>query len=172
MTAENCDTRFRRGRRYDLRIVLAMMLASACITGTRRGYPLYPNPPLLEEQRVALLTGYVHDVDGQDVSAHGQSFDLLPGCHVVGTPLKWGTMDSRAGAVITTGPHKFAIPMRAGHSYVVEVSSSAPFFSAPTTPAYVSAREMDAGGHTTRSFVSAQSLRDIEACLKEAPHTD
>ena len=148
-------------------MLLVMMVASACITGTRRGYPLYPGPELLEEQRVALLTGYVHDVDGNDVSVHGQSFDLLPGCHVVGTPSKWGTMDSRAGVVITTGPRKFAIKMKAGYSYVIEVGSSSAYFSAPTSPAYVSAREVDARGNTTRTFVPAESPRDLQDCERQ-----
>ena len=117
---------------------------------------------------MALLIGYVRDVDGKDVSAHGKSFELLPGCHIVGTPSKWGTMDSTAGVVITTGPHQFAIPMKAGHSYSIEVGSSSPFLTAPTSPAYLSAREMDAGGTTTRRFAPAESPQDLRDCLKEA----
>jgi hypothetical protein len=158
----------RRRLLCDVRMVLAMMVASTCITGTGCGYPLYSGPELLEEEKVASLTGYVHDVDGKDVSAHGQSFDLLPGCHIVGTPSKWGTMDSRAGVVITTGPHKFAIPMKAGHSYIVEVGSSSAYFSAPASPAYVSAREMDARGKTSRTFAPATSAQELQDCPKQA----
>ena len=150
--------------------LLAALIASlsgACITGTRRGYPLYPNPPLLAQQQVAFLTGYVQDVDGQSVSERGQSFDLLPGCHVVGTPSKSGTMDPKSGVVITTGPRQFAIPMKAAHSYVVEVGPDGPF-SPMTGPAHLWAREIDDTGKTTRRFFPAGSLQDFQDCTKEA----
>jgi len=54
-----------------------------------------PNPPLIEPQRVAFLTGYVLAVDGKDVSAHGRSFrPFCPVANIVVTPSKSGTMDS------------------------------------------------------------------------------
>jgi hypothetical protein len=152
---------------YEVLVALAMIAASACITGTRRGYPLYPNPPLMEQQGVAFLTGYVHDVDGKDVSQHGRSFDLLPGCHIVGTPVKGGNMDPTAGVVITTGSRKFAIPMKAAHSYVIEVGSSGPV-NGLAGPIYLLGREIDEAGKTTRRFVPAESLQDVQDCMKEA----
>jgi len=64
--------------------------------------------PLIDRSG-GLLDRYVLAVDGKDVSAHGRSFDLLPGCHIVVTPSKSGTMDSTGRSLITTGPRKFAI---------------------------------------------------------------
>jgi hypothetical protein len=167
MTKERGVSMAHRPRLREVLVVLTMIYAGACITGTRRGYPLYPHPPLMEQQRVAFLTGYIHDVDGKDVSQHGRSFDLLPGCHIVGTPEKGGTMDSTAGVVITTGSRKFAIPMKAAHSYVIEVGSPTAF-SGITGPASLSGREIDEAGKTTRRFAPAASLPDVQDCMKEA----
>jgi hypothetical protein len=140
------------------------------MTGTRHGYPLYPHPPLLDQPGIAFLTGYVHDVDGIDVSKHGQSFDLLPGCHIVGTPAKSGRMDSQAGVVITTGPNNFAIPMKAGYSYIIEVGLSGPF-SETTKTGYLLGREIDGAGKTTRTFLPGATLQDVKACSTQAsPH--
>jgi hypothetical protein len=62
-----------------------------CIKTQTRGVPLYPQTePLPDVSRVALLSGYVRSVDGQNVSARGSVFELLPGCHVVRTPESWG----------------------------------------------------------------------------------
>jgi len=151
-------------------MVVAMLSAGGCITGTRHGYPLYPHPPLVDQQRVAFLSGYVHDVDGRDISKHGQSFDLLPGCHIVGTPPKSGMMDSQGGVVVTTGPNIFAIPMKAGYSYIIEVGLSGPF-SETTKTGYLLGREIDGAGKTTRTFLPATTLQDVQACGTQAsPH--
>lgn len=167
MTKKRGESAVGRRRSRGLLIVLAMISASACITGTRRGYPLYPNPPLIEQQRVAFLTGYVLEVDGKDVSAQGRSFDLLPGCHIVVTPSKSGTMDSTAGVVITTGPRTFAIPMKAAHSYVIEVGVSGTFGELSGS-GYLLGREIDEAGNTTRKFAPAASPQDVQDCMREA----
>ena len=167
MTKQSVERAAGRPRSCGLLVMLAMICASACITGTRRGYPLYPNPPLIEPQRVAFLTGYVLEVDGKDVSAHGRSFDLLPGCHIVVTPSKSGTMDSTAGVVITTGPRKFAIAMKAAHSYVIEVGVSGTFGELSGS-GYLLGREIDEDGNTTRKFAPAESSQDVQDCMKEA----
>ena len=166
MTEKRSEGLVQRRRPHGVLMVLAMISASSCITGTRRGYPLYPNPPLLDEHGVAFLTGYVHDVDGKDVSANGQSFDLLPGCHIVGTPSKGGMMNSQAGVVFATGSHRFAIPMKAAHSYVIEVGASAQF-NALAGPGLLLGREIDEAGHTSRTFAPASSVEDFRNCEKE-----
>jgi len=144
-------------------LVLALA-AAACIGGVKRGYPLYTlaDPPL-EPNRVARLSGYVHDVDGEDVTEHGSTFELLPGCHVVGTLTKWGAFDPRSGGVVAeTGRWVFAFPMRAGYSYSVSVDVE--HFSGPTGDVTVLAREMDAEGRTTRNFGPVKSAQDLSAC--------
>lgn len=68
-------------------LVLAVTILG-CIAGEGRGYPLYPTTDAgpMAPSRVARLAGYVRFVDGVDVSEHGTTFELLPGCHLVGTP--------------------------------------------------------------------------------------
>jgi len=166
MTTEKSQSAPRRPGWCSWLVVLATIWAGACITGTRRGYPLYANPPLLEQQQLAFLTGYVLAVDGKDVSSHGRSFDLLPGCHIVVTPSKSGSMDSTAGVVITTGPRRFAIPMKAAHSYVIEVGASGTFGELSGS-GYLLGREIDEAGNTTRKFVPATSPQDVRDCMEQ-----
>jgi hypothetical protein len=117
---------------------------------------------------VARLDGYVRYVDGQDVSDHGDSFELLPGCHVIGTPSTWGKSNEPAsGAVlITTGKLTFALPMKAGHHYSVDLE--VPFATGPSAPVSIKARERDLSGRITRIFERATSERDIHSCEDEA----
>lgn len=74
-----------------------------CGVGNRpRGYPLHgdANLPL---SAVARLHGYVEQVDGEPVTQHGHLFELLPGCHVLGTPRTWGGSGTYASATAETG---------------------------------------------------------------------
>jgi hypothetical protein len=67
-------------------------LAACGAAGQRRGTPLYPEPAKpLARSEVAVLSGYVAEVDGNDVGEEDVvgSFELLPGCHVVRTPSDW-----------------------------------------------------------------------------------
>ncbi|HZU85184.1 MAG TPA: hypothetical protein VE987_19765, partial [Polyangiaceae bacterium] len=112
-----------RGRRIVCSALAALGGASACfgssscIGGPSRGYALYaaegrrPDP-----SEVARLSGYVRFVDGRDVSSYGASFELLPGCHVIGTRSTWGSdvSGSATGMIVSTGTWTFALPMRAG----------------------------------------------------------
>jgi len=70
------------------------ILLSRCLMTHERGEPLYPaTEPRLSENQVAQLGGYVRQVDGKEVK-EGKAFELLPGCHVVGTPARWRRADS------------------------------------------------------------------------------
>lgn len=146
-------------------IGVTLALASiGCVGGVTRGYPLYtPADPPLEPRYVARLSGYIHDVDGKDVTEHGSTFELLPGCHVVGTLSKWGAFDPRSGGVVAeTGRWVFAMPMRSGYSYSISVDVE--HASGPTGAVMILAHESDAEGNTTRSFAPAKTERDISAC--------
>ena len=151
---------------------LAMvLLVGGCITGNRRGYALYPPGRQLARSEVAAVMGYVKEIDGKDQSQHGSSFELLPGCHLVGTPATWGSPDSRTGmTIISTGKQIFALPMKAGYSYVVEVGADGPG-PLPVGPAYLLAREVDASGTTIREFAPARGEEDIIACQRAASLT-
>jgi hypothetical protein len=144
---------------------LVALFVTGCVGGVGRGYPLYaPAEVPLEPGQVARLSGYVHDVDGRDVTEHGSTFELLPGCHVIGTLSKWGTFDPRSGGVSAdTGRWVYAIPMKAGYAYTITVDI--PSSSAPTGDVFVIAREFDARGDATRSFAPVRTAQDVSACM-------
>jgi hypothetical protein len=144
-------------------------LALGCLASPSRGYPLYPSSDGARpsESQVAELDGYVRFVDGANVSPHGASFELLPGCHVVGTPSTWGdsTTTNTAAVIVTTGKLTFALPMKPGYRYQVKVElgpTSGRNGSAATT-----AYERDDRGTITRTFAPARGSVDPTTCEEE-----
>jgi hypothetical protein len=150
-------------------IMTLALSASACLSGPgRRPDRLYPPPPQpLDPDRVSTLTGYVQFVDDRDVSELGGYFELMPGCHIIGTPSHMAAPfpATRSVGTLTTGRWTFALPMSAGHQYQIDVTMP----TARTVPLKIKAHETDLGGHKTRDFAQATSRKDIEACFKEAP---
>jgi len=73
-------------------VMTLVLSAAGCLSGAGvRPYRLYPPAPQpLGPDQVSTLTGYVQFVDDKDVSSLGGYFELLPGCHVIGTPLRGG----------------------------------------------------------------------------------
>ena len=151
-------------------IVTFALSAAACMSGGgARPDPLYPPAPQpLGPQQVSTLTGYVQFVDNKDVSSFSGYFELLPGCHVIGTPSHWGEQSAGGGTTVTatTGRWTFALPMRAGYQYRIEVITGV--MTASTGPLKIKGFESDLGGNKTREFERATSVKDIEACYKEA----
>lgn len=146
------------------------VLCLACVAARSRGYPLYPSTVgRLDETRVAQLGGYVRLVDGQVVSALGTQFELLPGCHVIGTPSLWvgSTLTGRGAVRANTGELTFALPMKAGYHYTIEVVVS-PGLNGRRFTHVVSAFEQDPQGTKTRTFKRAKSSGTIETCQEEA----
>src|SRR5678815_290558 len=93
-------------------VIATLALVTSCLTGRPRGHALYPPtfpPPRRDE--VAMLTGYVEQVDGQNVTQYGGSFELLPGCHLVVTPAEGGSFTNVGGVIVKTGHLMFALPM-------------------------------------------------------------
>src|SRR5688572_9814129 len=107
------------------RWVVTLACLTACgSAGQRRGTLLYPEPAQpLPRSEVAVLSGYVAEVDGKDVADDdvGGSFELLPGCHVVRTPPDWTRHETDGAVMVETGVLPFALPMRGGHSYEIRV---------------------------------------------------
>jgi hypothetical protein len=156
--------------------VLGLLVACAaaapslgCVQGQAQYYPLYLRTALrLPPSKLARLSGYVRFVDDEDVSSYGSSFELLPGCRLVGTPSEWGQSTANSGFVMArTGRWTFALPMRAGYQYAIEVNIEQS--SGPTGRLKVQAFERDAHGTTTREFPPASSADDVQACRQEAP---
>jgi hypothetical protein len=166
--------RSRMCRRRSLRWVAPAMagLGLGCLAPSR-GYPLYPasDGARPDESRVAQLQGYVRYVDGAVVSPHGASFEVLPGCHLIGTPSTWGdaTTGNTAAVIVTTGKVTFALPMKSGYRYTVRVELGATTGLSGT--ATIKAYESDALGTTTRTFEPASGTVDSTTCeeVKPAP---
>jgi hypothetical protein len=153
-----------------LALVFMMTLslsAAACMSGPGprpdRLYPPAPQP--LGPEQVSTLTGYVQFVDDRDVSELGGYFELLPGCHIIGTPSHMGVPfpGNRTVGTMTTGRWTFALPMGAGHQYQISVIMP----TARTVPLTIKAYETDLGGHKTREFGRVASAKDVEACKEE-----
>jgi len=139
----------------------------SCIAGTRSAVALYDGAPRPREQ-VARLSGYVRFVDDAEVSKRGSVFELLPGCHLVGTPDSWGKFDSTGGGVVVpTGRVAFALPMRPAHDYSIELSTE--HSGGPQGRAWIKAVERDSTGEVTNTFGPVQHAEDAERCLAEAP---
>ena len=154
-------------------MVLMMALALSavsCLSGAAvrpdRLYPPAPQP--LGPQQVSTLTGYVQFVDDKDVSSLGGYFELLPGCHVIGTPSRTGvpTPGRTSVGTFTTGRWTFALPMRAGHQYRIENRDTG--MMGPKGRFTIMGYESDLRGNQTREFERAESPKDIEACKEEA----
>ena len=148
---------------------LTCVLLVGCI-GSNPTYPLYPNP---EQERpaaeVAILTGDVAIVDGKDVSSHGRTFALEPGCHIVSTPKRDGGTSSSATFWADIGEISFAINMKARFRYVVRVN----FAQTNGTGGHVSvtAREEHLDGSVFRQFVPIRGRPPNGSCLARGTWT-
>ena len=148
-----------------LAVCLAFLAATGCVTMDAPAVPLYDAANRPGPDQVATLGGYVAWVDGRDVSKLGGAFELLPGCHIVTTPTRWGG-DNTTGAVsATTGAVPFAVPMVASHHYLVVIVDN--LRGAPTGRVTVQVTETDAAGGSVRAIAPASSSGEIEACRRE-----
>jgi hypothetical protein len=147
-------------------ISLAALLTGACGTQATRGYPLYarvgdgPGP-----DKVALLQGPVQSVDGQSVAAQGQTFELLPGCHIVTLQRNIGAGTASGAWAANFGYLVVPFEMKPGHRYLI--SADFEDTSAPVGHAQVMARERAPDGSTIR-VPFARSNEDIRACRRWA----
>ena len=98
----------------------AALFAAACGLQASRGYPLYrklgdgPGP-----DGVATLYGPIQSVDGQDVSHKGQTFELLPGCHVVTLQRNIGEGSANGAWAANLPPLTVAFQMKPAHRYAI-----------------------------------------------------
>jgi hypothetical protein len=152
-------------------LMMALALSAAsCLSGAGvRPYRLYPPAPQpLAPEQGSTLTGYVQFVDDKDVSSLGGYFELLPGCHVIGTPSRGGVPTPGRTSIGTfdTGQLNFALPMRAGHQYRIENRDTG--MMGLKGRFTIKAYEIDLRGNKTREFERVTSQKDIEACKEEA----
>jgi hypothetical protein len=132
----------------------------------RRGVPIYPGGESPRPRNeVALLYGPIRFVDGERVTAKGDTFELMPGCHVVqigGQAGNFGPLQ-QGGWVMTLPPLTFAFRMAAGGTYAINVNADPALGLGPNGTGRVVAREQDAHGHI--SVVPAVHARAaVDAC--------
>jgi len=130
-------------------------------------YPLYPTAgqQRLGPEKVARLYGPIASVDGEKVATKGNTFELLPGCHVVHMQHNVGEGGWDGSWAATFGNVVFAFEMKAGHAYSIEVETDDN--SGPIGRAMVKARERAPDGHRTLvPLVRAQE--QIDECRRWA----
>jgi hypothetical protein len=113
---------------------------------------------------VATLSGHVAEVDGRDVTSLAPPYELLPGCHVVRTPEQWGAVGTTVAQSAQTGKLPFALPMRAGHAYHVEVVTEMQTSIAASLD--IHAVETDPSGSRTAVFPVTRDRAQLDACGK------
>jgi hypothetical protein len=141
--------------------------ALGCIHHSSSGFPLYtPAIPRLPANEVAHLYGPIATVDGRDVSEHGRSFDLLPGCHIVVTQKQMLDFDNAVSVSGQFPPMTFPFRMKAGHTYVIERPATGA--GASTAIVWIEAHDQTANG-TKVPVGATDSERVIEACKSWSP---
>jgi hypothetical protein len=154
------------GRRWRFWFWGVASLGAACVSsGNTRGSALYPQSGAspLPLAQVATLSGHVAEVDGTDVTSLMPPYELLPGCHIVRTPERWGAVGTDMSMAAQTGMLPFALPMRAAHSYVVEVRTQLQTGIAGRIE--IRAVETNASGEQTGVFPVTSDRSELEACL-------
>jgi hypothetical protein len=152
-------------RAIGVAVLLPALVGGACGTQSN-AYPLYakvgtgPGP-----EKVAILHGPIQTVDDQNVAAKGQTFELLPGCHIV-------TLQKNIGAGTANGAWAANLPrlvvafyMKPAHRYMI--SSTEPETSAPVGRIHISASEKAPDGTVVR-VPFAGSEADIVNCKRWA----
>lgn len=136
---------------------------TGCISATPRGTPLYPAAgPTRDVSEVAQLIGEVASVDGQSTSSGLNSFELLPGCHVVTTRTSWGKRDE-SGAMFGNMPRfSFAIMMVANRSYHFEYDLMNRTGSGGTLALKVYEKDVD--GNVLAEFQPAATQAELDRC--------
>jgi hypothetical protein len=141
-------------------LVTCVMVCS-CVSH-QRPVPLYAaSEKPASPSEVATLYGDVRDVDGKVVSAHGGTFELLPGCHVVGVVETWARMGDYSGVIAHLPRIAFAMPMRGGYRYVVEVVARMGSVDGTVT---ITAREEDGEGNVTNKFPPQSDEQAVMSC--------
>lgn len=125
--------------------VSGVLALGGCFGGAQSAYPLYQseNPPSAAE--TATLSGPIETVDGNRVVKYGSSFALRAGCHDVTNQRTWGGADNNSATMAHLPGLNFAVPMRGGYSYVLEIAGG-------TEDVGITLTERDAQGKVTQQF--------------------
>jgi len=146
--------------------LLPPFLAFACGTQTTAGYPLYAKVGAGPgREKVATLYGPIQTVDGETVAGKGQTFELLPGCHVVTLQRSVGEGTANGAWAANVGHLVIAFEMKAAHRYAIitEVDDS----TSPVGHFRIVAREKAPDGTAVR-VPFARSDDDVAHCRRWA----
>jgi hypothetical protein len=143
-------------------ISLCLLVFVACV-GHVRSYPLYPNPQVQRDPaKIARLTGIVATVDGVDVTAKGNTFDLAPGCHVVTLVRTIGQGGEHEPWSVDVPRWVYAFKMTGGHIYAIE--HRVQLASNQNGTVAISALERDGSGAVFGPVAPSRGRQDIEEC--------
>ena len=144
----------------------AALFAAACGTQATSGYPLYAKVGAGPgRDRVATLRGAIQTVDGLDVASKGQTFELLPGCHIVTLQRNIGMGTASGAFAANVGLLVIAFAMRPAHSYTITMETDDS--TGPVGRYTIVAREKAPDGSATRvPFVRSDD--DIASCQRWA----
>src|SRR5882724_2294400 len=102
-------------------LALGVML-SACVAAHGRAEALYPfEGARPAPESVARVEGYILEIDDKRVN-EGKVYEVLPGCHAIRTPERWGRGDSTGAVSVRTGQRGFSIDAKPGYTYDVEIT--------------------------------------------------
>jgi hypothetical protein len=98
-------------------------LVAGCITHTAaNAYPLYPDPETpRSNDEIGILNGPIAVVDGRDVSDHGRTFALAPGCHSFRLLAKDGNGKANGAYIITLPQQTVTFWVRPRHFYAIDI---------------------------------------------------
>ena len=145
-----------------------LLAAGSCRHFQRDAHPLYEGAPRPSTE-VARLSGPIAKVDGVDVSELGGIFALLPGCHIVQLRARIGEGTGTGAWTEEIGRVVYAIAMRAGRVYVIDVELKAGGSASSVGNAGIGgiklrAVEQDAEGKVVAKLSKARTKADIEKC--------
>jgi hypothetical protein len=143
---------------------LGLLAASAvgCHSVGKSGYPLYPPTAVAPApSQIATLEGPINMVDDVNVSARGQTFQLLPGCHIVTLERNIGEGGDNGAWAANLPRITYAFEMKPGHLYkiIVDVEMG----SAMLGRMKLTARETAPDGSSVRWF-PARGAGDLDEC--------
>jgi hypothetical protein len=114
--------------------------------------------------------GPIGSVDGKDVSAQGDVFDLLPGCHIVQLHGDMARSNGNFYWVGTVPRFVFALRMKAGHRYILR-REFVQDMSSMTGRIVAFAHEEDSAGASS-PLSPVQRSDDIRVCKEWDPRAE
>lgn len=129
---------------------LVGLSATACVRADNvKPFRLYDDTADLS-QGTATLIGDIEEIDGVSVSAHGNRFSVLAGCHTVTNVTTWGGMEPNAAVMAHLPKMPFSMEMKRDTMYVLRIAIVGAVQEGGRLK--VTLREQDADGNVLREI--------------------